>query len=208
MQEPNCELPGETAEVLELGVVLGQNQAFGLVAGRCSAAQAAGLRRLREERLYRHLAPDWRDFCSAYLRISGSEADRIIHLWEEFGPSYFELAQLTRISPATYRAIAPAVKDGVLHFNGNAIELNVENSRKVAAAVAELRRGIPGKKPPHPPEMHERLADLDRRCAAIIAEFQEISQKERCGENWLLFTATLARVSSALQRLERENDLT
>ena len=32
-----------------------------------------------------------------------------IRLLEEFGPSYFELAQITRISAAVFRAMAPAV---------------------------------------------------------------------------------------------------
>ena len=34
------ELPAESAALLDLGVALGQNHAFGLIAGRCSAAQA------------------------------------------------------------------------------------------------------------------------------------------------------------------------
>jgi hypothetical protein len=44
---PGSELPADDAELLDLGSVLGQNLTFGLVAGRCSAAQAASLRRLR-----------------------------------------------------------------------------------------------------------------------------------------------------------------
>ena len=39
--------------VLELGFALGQSHTFGLVAGRCSAAQAHGIRKLREEKLYK-----------------------------------------------------------------------------------------------------------------------------------------------------------
>jgi hypothetical protein len=45
METSNSELPAEVAELLELGSVLGQNQAFGLVAGRCSAAQAFARRK-------------------------------------------------------------------------------------------------------------------------------------------------------------------
>ena len=45
------ELAAADVALLELGVVLGQNQAFGVVAGRCSAAQAQTIRRLREENL-------------------------------------------------------------------------------------------------------------------------------------------------------------
>jgi hypothetical protein len=55
--------------------------------------------------------------------------------------------------------------------------------------------------------MHERLAELDKPCSAIIFEFEEISRKERCGENWLQFTAILMRCSPALARIEAENGL-
>ena len=44
--------PTEAAGSFELGGVLGQRKAFGLIAGRCSAAEAAAIRRIREERLY------------------------------------------------------------------------------------------------------------------------------------------------------------
>ena len=39
--------PPSVDELIGLGVVLGENRAFGLVAGRCSAAQAETIRRLR-----------------------------------------------------------------------------------------------------------------------------------------------------------------
>jgi hypothetical protein len=198
--------PVDDTELLDLGVALGQNQAFGRIAGRCSASQAAGLRRLREEKKYKRCTPHWEDFCPNYLKISRAEADRIIRLWEEFGAGYFEVAQLTRISPETYRAIEPVVKEGALHFDGESLELDGENSRKVASAVAELRRRASARKSAQP-EMHHRLAELDRRCTAMILEFDDISRKERHGENWLQFTRVLERLFSALQRISTENGL-
>src|SRR5690349_14585556 len=105
---------------------MGQNQTFGLISGRCSAAFAATLCRLREEEKYKSFTPRWRDFCSQYLRMSGAEADRIIHCWQEFGPAYFDLTQLVRISPEVYRQIAPAIRDGALQMAGEAIVLNVD----------------------------------------------------------------------------------
>src|SRR5579864_8171993 len=140
MNESIPEVPAGVADTLDLGLVLGQNQTFGLLAGRCSAAQAATLHRLKKEGKFTRVSPTWRDFCSRYLRMSGSEADRIIQYWEEFGPGYFDLAQLIRISPKVYRALAPSIQDGVLHSNGDAIGLSVENSRQLTEAVAELRR--------------------------------------------------------------------
>ncbi len=201
-----AELPAEVAEALNVGMSLGENHAFGLVAARCSAAQAQSIRRIREERLYRSVTPDWRDFCARYLSMSGTQADRIIRLFEEFGPGYFELAQLTRISPETYRAIEPAVKDGGLHLEGEVIELNPENARKVATAVAKLRKtATPAKKQPRQLEVHEQLEQLDKRCTALLAELDQLSRKESCGENWLQLTAIIARLRSALTRLEIEN---
>lgn len=72
--------------LLELGIALGQNFAFGLVAGRCSAAQAEALRRLRDERLCKQCAETWLEFCPKYLKMSKPEADRTIKLLEEFAP--------------------------------------------------------------------------------------------------------------------------
>jgi hypothetical protein len=207
MEKSNTELPAADAALLELGLALGQNQAFAVMAGRCSAAQAAGLRRLREEKLYKRCTENWEEFCATYLKICRSEADRLIHLWDEFGAGYFEVSGLTRISAETYRAIAPSVKDGVLQFNGESIELNAENSRRVAAAVAELRRALPAKKATRPLEMTERLAELDKRSAALLREFQDISRLERHGENWLLFTSVLSKAYSALGRIALENGL-
>ena len=207
MKQSNSEMPAEVAELLDLGSVVGQNQAFGLVAGRCSSAQAASLRRLREDKKYKRVTPHWRDFCSRYLRMSGEQANQIIRLWEEFGAAYFEVAQLTRISPETYRAIAPAIREGALHCEGEVIGLNIENSRRIAAAVAQIRGAARPAKPARQLTVRERLDDLDKRCTALVAELAEISHQERRGENSLAFTAVLSRISSALGRLKAENGL-
>jgi len=194
------EIPAESAGLLTLGVALGENVAFGLVSGRTAAAQAACLQRVREEKLFQALEPTWEQFCPKYLRISRAEADRTIRLWEEFGSGYFEMAQLTRISPETYRAIAPAVKDGALLVEGEAIELNAENSRKVAAAVSRLRRAIPRRTASRNP-----IEDLRRRSIALVQEFEAIAGKERDGENWPHLTAVLEFLRSELTRIAAEN---
>ena len=50
MENQTCEQPS-AEDLVGLGVVLGQNQTFGLLAGRCSAAQAETIRRLRVEKI-------------------------------------------------------------------------------------------------------------------------------------------------------------
>jgi hypothetical protein len=214
------ELPAESAALLELGVALGQNHAFGLIAGRCSAAQAEGLRRLREEKLYKRLTEKWDDFCPRYLKISRSEADRTIKLWEEFGSAYFELSQLTRVSPETFRAIAPAIQDGVLRYQGEAIELNPQNSRRVAAVVAELRSALPKRSAEsrslereirglcHEAHVTVRIEKLNECCMAVVAEFEKISRDEGLGLARTLFNSALAHVCSELNRIAGENELT
>jgi len=207
MEEQTPELPPEMKDALDLGMLLGNNQAFGLVAGRCSAAQAAGLKRLREEEKYKAVTPRWRDFCSRYLHISGAEADRIIQLWNEFGAGYFEMAHLTRISPDIYRAIAPSIRDGALDANGEVIELNVENSRRLAAAVAEVRRKTRLPKLVPTLEPRERIAELEKRTTALIAEFEDILNGDREGVDWPRVTAILSRVAVVLRRVELASGL-
>src|SRR5437588_8513662 len=125
---------------LHLGTLLGRRQAFGIMAARCSAADAACLREIRDQKSYRSLAVGWKQFCSQHIGMSHTHANRLIGYLDEFGPAYFDLAQLTGISPDEYRAVAPAVKDQAVHLNGQVIALLPENSGKLAAAVADLRR--------------------------------------------------------------------
>jgi hypothetical protein len=170
--------------LMELGFALGQSHTFGVLAGRCSAAQAQAIRRVREEKLYKRRCEKWDDFCSKYLKMSRSEADRTIKILEDCGPTYFELSQFTRISPLVYRAIAPAVSDGVLHHNGEAIGLTPENSQKVAAAVAEIRGALPKKtvEPANPQQdTQRRIRELARNCSESLAELSKISRDENLG---------------------------
>lgn len=150
-------------------------------------------------------APRGRQFCTTYLKLSASEANRIIREYQEFVPGFFELAQLTRISAATYRVIGAAVKDRALHFDGETIELIPENAEKVSAAVASLRKTA--KRPVRQVEFAERLDSLEKRSMAIVAEFADVFRKERDSENWLRFTGVLDRVCSALGPIGLENGI-
>ena len=124
----------------DIGRLLGRREAFSVVAGRCTAAEAAQMREIREKKLYLGRADDWSEFCVQDLHMSKDSANRMIRNLEEFGPNYFVLAQITQVSPTTYRAIAPSIHDEALHHDGEAIALIPENAEKVAAAVAEMRR--------------------------------------------------------------------
>jgi hypothetical protein len=208
MESTLSALSAEDTDALDLGIAMGEQHAFALVAGRTAAAQAAALKRLREEKKYKKLAPYWKDFCPKFLKMSDSQADKMIRLLDEFGPGYFEVAQLTRISADTYRAIAPSIQDGALHLNGETIQLEPRNAQKVAQAVVELRGALPAaaSPPATKPTLKtpERLAGIDERCAAIASELQEIS-REGLGRHAQLFAVTLDRACRALIRIKVEN---
>ncbi len=179
---------------IELGRLLGRREAFSIVAGRCTAADAELLRRIRDEKLYLGHAKDWDEFCAVYLRMCRASANRLIALLNEFGPHYFEFAQLTRISPETYRAIAPSIQDGMLHSNGEAIALIPENAEKVSAAVAALRK--PAAKPavveaPFP------VSSLRAECKALIGKF---AQAAAAGQDRLELRRAITELVEGLTR--------
>src|SRR6266567_2122134 len=97
MHPPVSLPPPELVELLQLGQILGQNQSFAIVAGRCSAAQAETILRIREGRLYLRCAASWKEFCPQYLHISVTQADRIIRMWQQHGPALFELQRIANL---------------------------------------------------------------------------------------------------------------
>jgi hypothetical protein len=123
----NLILPGKKAVdagLLGTGHRLSQSHAFGLVAGRSSAAHAQAIRRMREEKLSRQWCERWEDFCPTYLNLSRAEADRVVRLLDEFGPS---------------RAIAPAVSDGELHRKRRSNSDPEQDSRMKANTDSAIR---------------------------------------------------------------------
>jgi hypothetical protein len=132
------EMPQEG--LLNLGTLLGHHQAFGLVANRCSAAAAESLKQIRESGEYKKLNLTWGEFCKQHAGLSRSYADRLIGHLEEFGENYFRMAEVMRISGATYRLIAGSVNDDGLARNGETIPINAANRPKLMAAVEEARQ--------------------------------------------------------------------
>jgi hypothetical protein len=184
---------------LDLGLFLGRNQAFGMIAGRCSAAQAACLREIRDKKLYKQRCPDWDRFCREQLHMARNHVQQIISHLNEFGPGYFELSQLTRISPETYRAIQPALEDKTLHFEGEAIALIPENAAKVSAAVAQLRKAAA----PEPPKLpgEKQIDALEKRCSAIV---EEIAQLVDRGESPDQLSIVLENLQTRLTRFRSQ----
>jgi hypothetical protein len=157
---------------VDFGRILGQRRAFAAVAGRCSAAHAQLLRRIRDEKLYLPIAPSWRAFCGAHLAITRRHADRLIALLNRFGPIYFEISELIGLSPRQYLAIEPALREQGIVVNGEAISLIPENTPKVLEAVGELLRESRRHKPParQPVTLRERVIDVTNRCRQLVNE--------------------------------------
>jgi hypothetical protein len=124
--------------ILELGMVLGQRKT-GMIAGRCSAAHAECLRKLRDEKLYLRFASNWEEYCNDHLKINRRSADRVIAMLKQYGPLYFELAEMTGITAASYRKIAGAIQQDGIHVDGEVIALIPENTHRAIDAVARLQ---------------------------------------------------------------------
>jgi hypothetical protein len=65
--------------------------------------------------------------------------DKTIRQLEEFGPAFFQLASILRITAEEYRGIVGSVvEDGVL-YEGEKIAISVENTSRLAQAVDSLQ---------------------------------------------------------------------
>ena len=157
----------------ELNRWLGRREAFSLVAGRCSAADVECMRRIRDDKLYLGHARDWEEFCEQELQMSRSKVNQLIGLREKYGPEYFHIAQITRISVADYRAIAPAVSAQGIAWNGEVIALDPENAGRIATAVSALRTAAAARTEP---PFRDRLAALDAASDRLLNQFRELAE--------------------------------
>jgi hypothetical protein len=129
----------DPSQILDLGTWLGRKQAFGLMAGKCSAADAECLRNIRENKLYRCLQLNWDNFCREHVGISRPVVDKIVRQLEEFGPAFFQLSGVMRITADEYRLIAGSVTEEGVLYNGERIPISVENAFRLTRAVDALR---------------------------------------------------------------------
>jgi len=206
MDQPVPDQPAERAELIQLGQALGENLSFALIGGRCTAAQAETMLRLRESRVYLRCESSWKDFCPKHLHISASQADRFIRLWQLHGPAIFELRQLIRISPEAFNAVEPFIKENALHFNDEAIELDPQNSQKIARAVDEFRRTMPPKDKPAL-TVRDRLNSLQKQVQTIVSDLYKIVELEFQAEERRDFGLTFNCLTSNLERIGTEHSL-
>jgi hypothetical protein len=184
------------ATSIDLGLWLGRQQAFGLVANKCSAGQAECLKQIRERKLYQILGLTWEQFCQQHAGISRVTAEKLIRDLDEFGETYFRLSELVRITAGEYRQIAPHVQGEALEFEGATIPITSENSSRIRQAVTALRheldrakadlkraRSKPSPKPDiqpgaEIPQLQARFEALFKEIDAMVKRGLDPSQKE------------------------------
>jgi len=127
------------AKLLELGTWLGRHQAFGLIARKCSAADAECLREIRDNKYYKAIGLTWEEFCSQHAGVDRKTADRIVERLEEFGEAYFNLSQVIPIQPASYRLLSSNVTGNTIELDGQKIPITPEHAPRIIEAVRELR---------------------------------------------------------------------
>src|SRR5208337_1115848 len=160
-------------EAFDVGTWVGRKQAFALVAGRCSAADAEILFEIREKKLFRTVEQTWEEFCVKRLSMTRGYVDRVIRQYKELGPNFAKLTCFTRIKPAEYRLIAGAVTEDGLAYGGEVIALESENAPKLAEAVEALRRDCaPETDPADPAE--RAFAKAGKAMKSAVTEFQRL----------------------------------
>jgi hypothetical protein len=117
---------------------MGRREAFGLMAGCCSAADIEALRRIRDSKMYLSQSPTWDEFCTHHLRVARRTVNREIAYLRQYGPAFFTIRQLTHITAADYPLIASHVSPQGVRLNGVVVPFDAENGAPLADAVEQL----------------------------------------------------------------------
>jgi hypothetical protein len=129
----------ETDQLFDAAASVGRQQAFALIATKCTAAQAQCLRQLRDAAIHTQLGLTWERFCEQHAGISRRYADALIARLEEFGETYFKLSQLARISPERYREIAAHITEDTIEIDGQALAFTPENAVRIRSGIQRLK---------------------------------------------------------------------
>ena len=164
-------------EWIDAGAWVGRQQAFAVIANKCSAAQALCLKQVRESQVFEKLGLSWEEFCKEYAGISRVHAERLIQQHEEFGDAYFRLSEIARISPETYRQIAGQVSDEGLEFDGGKLALIPENGPKIRAAIQTLRAQLKQARDAGQSAVPGGIVQLHVRLDALIDQISRLARR-------------------------------
>jgi hypothetical protein len=141
MNEKNESLPAPGLHTLERW--LGRREALGMVAGRCSAAEAQCLREIRNKNLFLESAANWDEFCRVHLHCSRKKADTVLRQLDEHGPQFFHVTQALHLSEPEYVALKEHFTEAGLAAEGEIIAWLPENTERIAQAIEKLRIAAP-----------------------------------------------------------------
>jgi hypothetical protein len=136
-----------------------------MIASKCSEHQAQCLKQLKQGLVYESYGLTWEQFCATHLGLTRSSADRIIQQLDEFGSAYFKLAALARLSPETYRQIAPGVHGETIQINGQPVAIDEANAPKIRAHIQSLRADLRAEKQRTEPSLQELRSRLNNLLA-------------------------------------------
>ena len=147
-------------EWLDFGSRVGRQQAFAVIANRCSASQALALKQMKESREYEKLDLNWERFCIEYVGLTRAQVDRIIQQLDELGESFYTLRELAPLSPETFRNLAGKVDGETIELDGVKVPITPENAPKIRTAIAGLRASL------------REARHLNRRYAPPVSELR------------------------------------
>ncbi|HJZ99959.1 MAG TPA: hypothetical protein VKE70_25795, partial [Candidatus Solibacter sp.] len=73
---------------IEAGLTTGRQQAFAMIASKCTYAQAVCLKQIHDTRAYEKLGVTWEQYCPQFCGIGRTAAENIIKRLDEFGEDY------------------------------------------------------------------------------------------------------------------------
>lgn len=158
-------------ELIDAGAWIGRQQAFAVIGSKCLAAQALSLKQTKESRAHEMLGLTWEEFCSQYAGISRAHADGLIRQLDEFGDTYFRLSEIARISPETYRQIAPHIDGDTIEIEGEKLALSPENAPKIRSAILQLRAQLRQAREQNPAR---GVVELQSRLDALLSDTDRI----------------------------------
>lgn len=161
----------DTEKQVDLGSWSGLQRAFAIITGSCSAARAQCLRQVRDSKMLDELGLTWEEFCKDYAGISRPHADYLIRQFAEFGDAYFRLSEIARVSPGTYRQIAPCIDGETIEIDGEKLALTPANATRIRAVIQSLRhRARPARAAERPAA---DLVELQIRVDALTADIAQ-----------------------------------
>ncbi|SPF47926.1 conserved hypothetical protein [Candidatus Sulfopaludibacter sp. SbA4] len=139
---PTSEPVEKATDYIDLGTCIGRGQAFGAIANKCAAAQAESLKMILETGAYKLTGRNWDQFCVEYVGLSPQRVGEIIRDLNEYGAAYYQLKEVIRISPETYRQLMPRIQDEKIEISGEWVPIVPENAALIRDAVNRLRADL------------------------------------------------------------------